>query len=191
MILLAKSAHLVLEIPLGMMLPLAVDIPHQRAEVCGPNREQSVSALPRESDNTLLLHPCGRCRFDLGNNLCRGARRSKPERQMYMVFNASHTKALAIELARRTCQIGMKGRPNLCGDQRLPLFRAEYDMDQIQTQRLRHGSPDVSGLQPSTLCTTSASPRPSAWAVMCSGLRPLFFHGQKAQAFCGAFFTDF
>jgi hypothetical protein len=57
------------------------------------------------------------------------------------------------------------------GDQRLPLFRAEDNMDQIQTQGLRHGSLDVSGLQPSTLFTPPL-PRPTAWAVMSPGLRP-------------------
>jgi hypothetical protein len=153
MILLTKSAHLVLKAPLRMMLPLAVDVPHQYIQVCGPHGEQSIPALPRKSDDALLLHPCGRGRLDLRHHLRRGSRRSKSQGQMHMVLNTADTKAFAIEPTRCTCQIRMKRRANLLGDQGLPFFRAEDNMDQIQAQRLRHGSPDVSGLQPSTLFT--------------------------------------
>ncbi len=171
MILLTKPAHLVLKAPLGMVLLLVVDVPHQRAQVCGANREQSISTLPSKSGNTLLLHPHGRRRLDLGYHLCRGSRGSKPQGQMHMVLNATSPKTFAIEPARRARQICVECRTKVLGDQRLPLFRAEDNMDQIQTQGLRHGSLDVSGLQPSTLFTPPL-PRPTAWAVMSPGLRP-------------------
>jgi hypothetical protein len=58
------------------------------------------------------------------------------------------------------------------------LLRAEDNMDQIQAQCLRHGSLDVSGLQPSTLFTLPV-PRPSAWAVMSPGLRPLLLRPNR------------
>jgi hypothetical protein len=160
MILLTKPAHLILKAPLGMMLPLPVDVLHQRGQVCGPNGEQSIPTLPCKLGHTLLLHPYGRRCLDLGHNLRRGPHGSKPQGQMHMVFNTANTKAFAIELARCTCQIRMKRRADLIVDQRLSLFRAEDNMDQIQAQRLRHGSLDVSGLQPSTLCTPPV-PRPT------------------------------
>jgi hypothetical protein len=52
------------------------------------------------------------------------------------------------------------------------LFRTKDNMDQVQAQRLRHGSLDVSGLQPSNIFTIPTIPRPTAWAVMFPGLRP-------------------
>ncbi len=171
MILLTKPAHLVLKAPLGMMLPLPVDVLHQRAKVCGANGEQSIPTLPRKFGNALFLHPNGRSRLYLGHNLRRGSCGSKPQSQMHMVFNASDPKAFAIELTRRTRQVRMKSRANRLRDQRHPLFSAKDNMDEIQAQRLRHGFLDVSVLQPSTFCTPPL-PRPSAWAVMRPGLRP-------------------
>jgi len=172
MILLPKPAHLVLKAPLGVVLPLAFNVSHQRAQICGPHGEQSIPALPRESGDTLLLHPNRRSCLDLRYHLCRGSRRRKPQGQMHMVLNASHSKTLAIKPARRAGQISMKGRANLVADQRLPLFRTEDNMDQVQAQRLCHDSLDVSGFQPSNIFTTRTRPRPSAWAVMFPGLRP-------------------
>lgn len=180
MILLTKSAHLVLETSLGMMLPLPVDVLHQRAQVCGSNGEQSIPTLPRKFGNALLLHPNGRRRLDLRHNLRRGTRGSKPQCQMHMLLNATNPKAFAIELPSRTRQIRMKCRTNLLGDQRHSLFSAEDNMDEIQAQRLRHSSLDVSGLQPSTLCTPPV-PRPSAWAVMPPGLRPSNQHPRNSD----------
>ncbi len=171
MILLTKPAHLVLKAPLRMMLPLTIDVPDQCAQVRRPNGEQSIPTLPGKLGNSLLLHPYGRRRLDLGHNLRRGPSRSKPQRQMHMVLNAADSKALAIEPARRTRHVRMKGRTDLLGDQGYPLFRAEDDVNQIQAQRLRHGSLGVSGLQPSDLSTPHV-PRPTAWAVMSPGLWP-------------------
>ncbi len=149
MILLAKSAHLVLKAPPGVMLPLPVDVLHQRAQVRWPHGEQSIPALPRESGDPMLLHPRGRRRLNLRNNLRRGSGGGKAQGQMHMVRNATNSKAFAIELPRRTRQIRMKSRANLVGDQRLPFLCAEHNRDQIQSQRLRHDSLDVPGLQPS------------------------------------------
>ncbi len=149
MILLTKSAHLVLKAPFGVMLPLPVDVPHQSTQIRWPHGEQSISALPRECGDTMLLHPRGRRGLDLRNNLRRGSGGGKAQGQMHMVRNATNSEALAIELPRRTRQIRMKRRANLVGDQQLPFLRAKDNMDQIQAQRLRQDSLNVPGLQPS------------------------------------------
>ena len=111
MILLTKPAQLILEATLGVVLPLAIDVLHQCAQVRGSDGEQSISTMPRKSGNALLLHPHGRRRLDLGHNLRRGARRGKPQGQMHMVLNTANSKAFAIELARRTRQIRMRAGP--------------------------------------------------------------------------------
>jgi len=66
-----------------------------------------------------------------------------------MVSDASCTEALTIQVARGCRKIGVKSEQNVIVDQRGAMFGAEDDMNQIEAQRLRHGSDYMSGLQPS------------------------------------------
>jgi len=149
MILLEKRAHLVLETPLGVVRPLPIDITHQCPDVRRTHGKQRIPALPREIPNALLLHPNGRPRFDLGHDLCRRSGRRQPHRKMNVVGNASHAKTFAIQFARDASKIRMKAGTDIVIDRRQPVFRAEHNMHQVETQRLRHGGDYMSCLQPS------------------------------------------
>ena len=175
MILLKKRAHLLLKAPLPMVRLLPVDVPHQRAEVRRSHREQSIPALPRKTHNTLILHPGRRRSLQLRHNLCRGLRRSEPQRKMHMIGNTAHTETFTIEPASSPGQIRMEVWPDLVVNQRRPFPGAEDDMHQIQIQRLRHVSIDVPGLRPSLLCTTQfLGLRPRLLCVPAIGPDPSF-----------------
>jgi hypothetical protein len=107
--------------------------------------------LPRECRNPLLLHPHGRSGFNLRNDLSRRSCRRQSHCKMNVVGNSAHSKALAIQLARGSGEISMEVRDDVFVDEWSPVFRAEDDMHQIETQRLRHGGDYMSGLQPSAV----------------------------------------
>jgi hypothetical protein len=155
MILLKKRAHFVLKTPLAVVRLLLVDITNQCANIRRPNGKQSIPTLPCEPGNTLVLHPRRRSRLDLRNNFRRRPRRSQPHREMNMIGYATHTETFAIQLPRRPRQIRMQRRLDTLANQRRAILRAENNMNQIETQRLRHGTDfisrhNVSGLQPSS-----------------------------------------
>jgi len=149
MILLEKRAHLVLETPLAMVRLLPVDITLQRAQIRRSDGKQTIPALPRKLPHPLLLHPDGRRRLDLRHELRGRSRRCQPHRKMNVIGNTAHAKALAIQYARRSREIGMKRGTDFLVDQRRAMFRAEDDMHQVEAQRLRHGTDYMPGLQPS------------------------------------------
>ncbi len=151
---LAKRAHLFLKIPLRVVRLLFVDIPHQRAEIRRADGKQTITTLPCEGGHTLLLHPNRRGCLQLGNNPRCGSGRSQSQRKMHMVRNAAGAKTFAVELAGCPRKISVQGRCDVLGNQRRAIFGTEYDMDEIQSQRLRHGGMDASGLQPSFLSAT-------------------------------------
>lgn len=149
MILLEKRAHLIPEIPLGVVRLLLVDVMQERANIRWTDGEQSVPALPRKLTNSVLLHPYGRSGLDLGHNFGRRSCRPQSHRKMNMVRNPTHAKALAIQLARDPGKISVKTGADVIVDQRRTMLRAENDMHQIETERLRHRRNYMSGLQPS------------------------------------------
>ena len=149
MILLEKRAHLVPEISFDVVRLLSADVSQKHADICRTDREQSVSSLPREIPNALLFHPNGRPRFDVGHDFRRRSGRRQPHRKMNVVGNASHAKTFAIQFARDASKIRMKAGTDIVIDRRQPVFRAEHNMHQVETQRLRHGGDYMSCLQPS------------------------------------------
>ncbi len=138
MILLAKSAYLLLETPLGMVRLLPVDIPHQRAKIRRSNRKQPIPTLPRKSRNPLPLHPHGRCRLQLRHHLRRRPRPRQPHRKVHMIFYATRAKTLALQPTRCPGKIRVQSRRKLFANQGPPFLRTENNMHQIEAKRLRH-----------------------------------------------------
>ena len=149
MIFLEKRAHLVPEIPLGMVRLLPVDVSHESPNIRRTDREQSITTLPREIPNSLLFHPHRRSRLDLRHDLRRRFCRSQSHRKMNVITDSTNSKAFAIQFACRSRKIRMKSGTDFVVDQRGTLFRAENDMHQVETQGLRHRANYMSGLQPS------------------------------------------
>ena len=154
MISLTKRAHLLLKITLRVVRPLFVDIPYQRTEVRRADREETITTLPCERLHTLPLHPDRRGCLQLGDGLRRRSGRSESQRKVHMVRNATCTEAFAVEPAGSPGKISVQGRCDVPGNQRRAIFGTEYDVDEIEAQRLRHGGMIASGLQPSSLSTT-------------------------------------
>jgi hypothetical protein len=150
MILRIKRSHLVLETPLAVVRLLRLDVSHQSANVRGTHRKQPVPTLPREIFHALLFHPRRRSRFDLRHNFRRLSRRSQTQCQMNVIGHTSGPKTFAIQFSCRARQIRVQRIGNLFRYQRSTIFRAEDDMHQVETQRLRHDADYMSGLQPST-----------------------------------------
>jgi len=148
MILRIKRAHLVLKTPIVVMRLLRFDVPNQRTDIGRTHGKQAVSTLPGEILHALLLHPDGRSCFDLGHNPGRRFRRRQTQRQVNVIGNASRSEALATQVSRRARKIRMQSVGKFVRDQRQTVFRAENDMHQIETQRLRHPGNYMSGLQP-------------------------------------------
>ena len=149
MIFLEKHAHLILKTPLAVMRLLLVNIPNERADICRADGKHSISALPGKSMDALLFHPCRRGCLDLRDNLCRCSRCGQSHRKMNVVSDSSYPEALTIQAARGSREIGVKTGQNVIVDQGNAVFRTEDNVDQIEAQRLRHGSDYMSGLQPS------------------------------------------
>jgi hypothetical protein len=160
MILRKKRPHLVLKTPPAVMRLLRLDVLNQCADVPRTYGKQPISALPRELRDPMLLHPKGGSRFDLRHNLRGRSRSRQPHRKMNMVGNPAHAEAFAIELSCSPRNISVQPRANLIADRRQPVLGTEHYVNQIETQRLRHGGNYmsrnyVSGFQPSC---HSASP---------------------------------
>ena len=137
MILLKKSAHLVLKTPPAVVRRLLVDVTDQWAKICRPDRKQTIPALPRETGHPLLLHPHGRPRFNLRYEF-RGRFSSLPASQQDERDQRPHP-------TRKHSQSNLRAAParyawsspltsSLISG--APLFCAEDDMDQVETQRL-------------------------------------------------------
>ena len=151
MILLEKNAHLVLKTPSAMVFLLRVDISKQHAEIGRPNRKQTIPTLPCELPNILRLHPCGGRRFDLGHNLRSVLGRRKSHRKMDVIGNSVCPEALAAKVSCDAGKIGMKLGCAVIGDQGLPVFGAEDNVNEVEAQGLWHCADYMSGLQPSGL----------------------------------------
>jgi hypothetical protein len=149
MVLLKKRPHLVLKITLRVMRGLLLDIRNEGADICGTNREQTIPTLPRETRNTLALHPSRRARLNLRHDLCRRACRRQSQRKMNVIGDTTNAKAFATKRACCTREIGVKLVHQLGPDQRQTPLRAEHHMHQVKAQCLRHGTNYMSGLQPS------------------------------------------
>jgi len=155
MILLKKRAHLVLETPLSVVRLLPFDVLHQRTQIRRTDGKQTIPTLPCETGHTLFLHPGRGRRLDLRQDLRRVLRRCKSNRKMDMICNSSCPEALAPQFARNPRKIRVQRNGTILRDQRSPTFSAEDDMNQIETQRLRHARDYMSGLQPSTKYPTA------------------------------------
>ena len=153
MILRKKRAHLVLETTSGVVGFLCVDVAHYGVEVCWPDREERVSALPCKVRNTLLFHPERRGSLQLRNQVSRGVRGGNPDRHMHVVGDTTGAKAFAIDLAGGAGEVSVQFRRDVLGDQWSVVLCAEDDVNKIEAQRLRHGF-NVSGLQPFGACST-------------------------------------
>ena len=138
MILLQKRAHLLLKTPLLVVRPLTVDVPQQRPHIRRTHGEQSISALPRELRDTLFFHPHRRACLQLRHHLRRGPRHRKTQRDVHMIFDATHAKTLAIQPASSPREIRMQSRRGLLAYQRHTTFRTEDNMHQIEAERLRY-----------------------------------------------------
>lgn len=155
MILLEKRAHLVLKTPLAVMDLLLVNVSDHRIHIRRADGEQTVSALPRERANALLLHPRRRTCLNLRDNFRRRSGRGQSHRNVDVICDSADPKAVAVQSAHSPGKIGMKSRKDVIVDECNAVFRTEDDVDQIEAQRLRHGSDYMSGLQPSSTLTNT------------------------------------
>ncbi len=149
MILLQKRAHLILKTSFAVVHRLPVDVLNERADVRRADGKQGIAALPCKLSFPLLFHPGRRAGLDLGDELRGGPGRRQPNRKMNVVGGSACSKALAIQFARCSREIGMQGGGLVAGDGWKSLFGAEDDVDQIEAQRLGHGRDYMPGLQPS------------------------------------------
>jgi hypothetical protein len=149
MIFLEKRAHLISKVSFEVVCLLRVNVFNQRTQIRWTDGKQTVTALPCEVASSLLVHPCGRTRFDLRHDSRCGLCRSQPHRKMDMVSDSANSEAFAIEFARRSCNISVKPGKNTLVDQRSTMFRAEDHVHQVETQRLWHRTNYMPGLQPS------------------------------------------
>lgn len=147
MIFRTKPAQLVLKATLCVVRALTVDVPHQRVKIRRTNRKQSIPALPCKCTYTSTLHPHGRRRLQLRNDLRRGARHSQPQSKMHVILHAAHAKAFTAQPPRRSGQVRMQLRGKLGRNRRRAIFGTENEMNQIPAQGLGHASL-VSGFQP-------------------------------------------
>ena len=105
MVLLKKRAHLVLKTSLAVVRFLPFDVLEQRAQICWTDGKQTIPTLPRETGNTLLLHPYGRSRLDLRHHLRRRLCGRQLHRQMNMVGHPADTETIAPQFACRPRKI--------------------------------------------------------------------------------------
>jgi len=149
MIFLEKHAHLVLKTPLAVVFFLRVDVTKQYAEIGRTNRKQTIPPLPREGPSAVSLHPRRGRSLDLRHNLRSIFRGCEPQRQMDVIGHSSRAKALTAQVAGHFRKICMKFSFAILRDQWSPVFGAKDNVNEVETQRLRHCGDYMSRFQPS------------------------------------------
>ncbi len=150
-IFLKKCAELILKRLLAVMHILTIDVIGQRTQVSRPNREGSVTSLPRELRQVgrLGFEPFGRGRFELLHYLRDVRRARQANREMNVVRNPSYAKAFTFGVAGNGSKIRIERGTNRIVEDGEAVFCAEDNMNENKRKRSRHRVDYRSGLQPS------------------------------------------
>ncbi len=150
-ILLQQRPELLLKITLPMMRLLALDVLDQGLQIRRPNRERTISSLPRKlrQRGRLRFEPLGRGGLELFHQLRNRCCARQSNRQMNVVGNAPHAITFAFGIANDSGKISVERRTHGSIELRHSVLRAEDYMDEQKRERLWHRSDYRSGLQPS------------------------------------------
>ena len=158
-----ECSKLVLKRLLHMVRLLTLDVPNQCLQVRRSNRKHSISTLPFERPQlrSSRLQPFGRIRLQRSNQLGNRQRSGQSDGQAHRVCYPTNPVALTASIPDRRCKVGVQVRTYHLAQQRLPVVRAEDDINQHKAKRLSYGQNDRSGLQPFIVLrrTPGASPQ--------------------------------
>jgi hypothetical protein len=132
---------------------LAIDVIDQRAQVGGPNRERSISSLPRKLGQVMRLSfkPFGRGRFKLFHQIRYVRRAGQSNSEVNVVRDATYARTFTFGVAGNGGKVRVECGTNRSIKNRGAVFCAEDHMDQNKCERLWHRVDYRSGFQPSCL----------------------------------------
>jgi hypothetical protein len=148
-----KCTELILKRLLLVMHFLAIDVIDQRAQVGGPNRERSISSLPRKLGQVMRLSfkPFGRGRFKLFHQIRYVRRAGQSNSEVNVVRDATYARTFTFGVAGNGGKVRVECGTNRSIKNRGAVFCAEDHMDQNKCERLWHRVDYRSGFQPSCL----------------------------------------
>ena len=149
-IFLEKSAKFILKRLLPVVDFLGIDVLDQRTQISRPDRERTITSLPREfrQIRRLSLEPLGRGRLELFHRLRDILCARQANREMNVVRDSAHTKAFAFAVASDSSKVRIECRANRRIEEGSTVLCAEDHMDHNKRERLWHHVDYRSGFQP-------------------------------------------
>jgi hypothetical protein len=135
---------LLLERHLAMMLFLIADIFRHDCSIRNTHTERAKSFLPGEAAS-VFVHPFGRVRFEKLNGLGQRNGWRQVKKNMRVIRHAVDGDRGHFLIAADACQVGPEFRLDIFGYGGLTIFCAEYEMNMIFDERMRHGMPPFQG----------------------------------------------